>query len=47
MGAFALWIDGRVLCGGLAAGAGLAVVGIILPLWRCLRLPIVDALRTS
>ncbi|MCP4594250.1 MAG: ABC transporter permease [bacterium] len=47
MGAFALLLDVPVLAGGLAAGAGLAIVGVIPPLWRCLRLPIVDALRTS
>ncbi|MBN2448630.1 MAG: ABC transporter permease [Phycisphaerae bacterium] len=47
MGAFALVLDAPVLLGGLAAGAGLAIVGVIPPLWRCLRLPIVEALRTS
>ncbi len=47
MGAFALSIDAPVLIGGLAAGAGLALIGVIPPLWRCLRLPIVEALRTS
>jgi putative ABC transport system permease protein len=45
MGAFALRVDGPVLLGGLAAGAVLAVVGILPPLWRCLRLPLVEALR--
>lgn len=47
MGAFALILDAPVLIGGLAAGAGLAVAGIIAPLWRCLRLPIVESLRTA
>ncbi|UCF32964.1 MAG: ABC transporter permease [Phycisphaerales bacterium] len=47
MGAFALVVDASVLLGGLAAGLGLAVIGVIPPLWRCLRLPIVEALRTS
>lgn len=47
MGAFALILDAPVLVGGLAAGAALAVVGIIPPLWRCLRLPIVESLRTA
>jgi len=47
MGAFALVLDAPVLFGGLAAGAALAVVGIIPPLWRCLRLPIVESLRTA
>jgi len=45
MGAFALRVDGPVLLGGLAAGAVLAVIGILPPLWRCLRLPLVEALR--
>lgn len=47
MGAFALHLDAVVLLTGLVAGAGVAVVGIIPPLWRCLRLPIVEALRMS
>ncbi len=47
MGAFALTLDAPVLAGGLAAGAALAVVGVIPPLWRCLRLPIVEAMRTG
>jgi len=47
MGAFALVLDAPVLLGGLAAGIGIAVVGVIPPLWRCLRLPIVEALRTD
>lgn len=47
MGAFALVLDAPVLIGGLAAGAGLAIVGIIPPLWRCLRLPIVESLRIA
>lgn len=47
MGAFALVLDAPVLLSGLAAGAGLALVGVMPPLWRCLRLPIVEALRTA
>ena len=47
MGAFALVVDAPVLLGGLAAGAGLAVIGVIPPLWRCLRLPITEALRAG
>ena len=47
MGAFALITDAPVIVGGLAAGVLLAVVGVIPPLWRCLRLPIVEALKTS
>jgi putative ABC transport system permease protein len=47
MGAFALSMDPPVLLGGLLAGLFVALVGVIPPLWRCLRLPIVEALRTS
>ena len=47
MGAFALVLDAPVLLGGLAAGAALAIFGVLPPLWRCLRLPIAEALRTS
>lgn len=47
MGAFALLLDGPVVLGGLVAGAMLAIIGVLPPLWRCLRLPIVEALRTA
>jgi len=47
MGAFALTMDAQVILGGLAAALGVAVVGVIPPLWRCLRLPIVEALRAG
>jgi ABC-type antimicrobial peptide transport system permease subunit len=47
MGAFALVMDGPVLVSGLLAGALIAIVGVLPPLWRCLRLPIVEALRAG
>jgi putative ABC transport system permease protein len=47
MGAFAMQLDAIVLLVGLLAGAGMALVGVVPPLWRCLRLPIVEALRTG
>jgi putative ABC transport system permease protein len=47
MGAFALLLDAPVVLGGLSAGAALAIVGVIPPLWRCMRLPIVESLRTA
>ncbi len=47
MGAFALLIDAPVLLSGLAASAGLAVIGVIPPLWRCVRMPIYEALRSG
>jgi hypothetical protein len=47
MGAFAIELDATVMMIGLASGAAMAVVGIIPALWQCLRLPIVEALRTA
>ena len=47
MGAFSLSVDERVVLLGLAGGIAVAVVGIIPPLWRCLRLEIPEALRTG
>ncbi len=47
MGAFALVVDAPVVIGGLMAGAVIAIVGVLPPLYRCLRLPIVEALRTA
>ncbi len=45
MGAFAMTVNTTVLLAGLTAGATVAVAGIIPPLYRCLRLPIPEALR--
>jgi len=47
MGAFALAVDAPVVLRGFAAAVLLAVVGIAPPLWRCLRMPIVEALRAG
>lgn len=47
MGVFGIEIDGLVIAGGLAAGIFLGIVGALIPAWRCLRLPIPEALRTS
>lgn len=47
MGAFGLRVDSVVICTALAAGLALGVIGAIPPAWRCLRLPITDALRTG
>jgi putative ABC transport system permease protein len=46
MGAFGLVVDSTVLFGGLAAGLLLGIIGALPPAWRCLRLPINDALKT-
>jgi putative ABC transport system permease protein len=47
MGAFGLVVDGPVLAAGLLAGLLLGVVGALPPAWRCLRMPITDALKSS
>ena len=45
MGVFGLVIDSTVLLAGLAAGLILGLAGALPPAWRCLRLPISDALK--
>jgi putative ABC transport system permease protein len=45
IGVFGLVIDSTVLLTGLAAGLLLGVVGALPPAWRCLRLPISEALK--
>jgi ABC-type lipoprotein release transport system permease subunit len=47
MGAFGLVVDGPVLAGGLAAGLLLGVVGALPPVWRALKMPITDALKSA
>lgn len=46
MGAFGLIVDGPVVAIALATGLMLALVGTLPPTWRCLRLPVSDALRS-
>jgi putative ABC transport system permease protein len=46
MGAFGLLIDSSVLLLGLAAGLMLGIIGALPPAWRCLRLPVADALKS-
>jgi putative ABC transport system permease protein len=45
MGVFGLLIDSSVLLVGLGAGLVLGIIGALPPAWRCLRLPINDALK--
>jgi len=45
MGVFGLVIDSSVLLAGLAAGLLLGLAGALPPAYRCLRLPISDALK--
>jgi putative ABC transport system permease protein len=45
MGVFGLVIDSPVLLAGLAAGLLLGIAGALPPAWRCLRLPISEALK--
>jgi ABC-type lipoprotein release transport system permease subunit len=47
MGVFGIEIDALVLAGGLAAGLLLGIVGALIPAWRCLQLPVPEALRAS
>jgi putative ABC transport system permease protein len=47
MGVFQLTIDYQVVLMGAAAGLVTGVVGALPPAWRCLRLPITEALRAS
>jgi len=47
MGAFGLVVDGPVLAAALLAGLALGIVGAIPPAWRCLRLPIPEALKAA
>ncbi|MDP7030500.1 MAG: FtsX-like permease family protein [Phycisphaerales bacterium] len=47
MGVFGISIDAGVLALGLAAGFGLGVIGAAVPVWRCLRKPIPEALRAG
>jgi putative ABC transport system permease protein len=46
MGVFGLVIDSTVLLVGLAAGLILGIAGALPPAWRCLRLPVSDALKS-
>jgi putative ABC transport system permease protein len=47
IGVFELMIDSTVLLLGLLAGLLLGVVGALPPAWRCLRLPIAEALKAA
>lgn len=47
MGAFGLIVDGPVLAAGLLSGVALGVVGALPPAWRCLRMPITEALKAA
>ena len=47
MGAFGLTLDSAVVGLALLAGLFLGVVGALPPAWRCLRLPIAEALKSA
>jgi putative ABC transport system permease protein len=47
MGVFELVVDHRVIMFGLFAGLAMAVIGVLPPAWRCLRLPITEALKAA
>lgn len=45
MGAFGLVVDAPVLMIGVGSGVALGVIGALPPAWRCIRLPVGQALR--
>jgi putative ABC transport system permease protein len=47
MGVFQLVIDEQVLLMGLIAGLAMGLIGAIPPAWRCLKLPINEALKAA
>jgi len=47
MGVFELVVDHRVLIFGVFAGLLMGLVGVVPPAWRCLRLPIPEALKAA
>lgn len=47
MGTFGLAVDAPTLGIGITAGLLLGIIGATLPAWRCLRLPIAEALRAG
>jgi len=47
MGVFGISIDAGVLALGLTAGLLLGILGATVPAWRCLRIPIPEALRAG
>jgi putative ABC transport system permease protein len=47
MGVFGLVVDSLVLSAGLGAGVLLGLIGGLPPAWRCLKLPIAEALKAT
>jgi putative ABC transport system permease protein len=47
MGAFGMLVDGPVVALGLSAGLGLGIVGALPPAWRCLKMPVAEALKSA
>ncbi len=47
MGVFQLTVDQHVLLMGLVAVLAVGIVGALPPAWRCLRMPITEALKAS
>ena len=47
MGVFGVVVDPTVLAAGLLAGLLLGLVGGLPPAWRCLKLPIAEALKAT
>lgn len=47
LGAFGLRVDAPVVLTGIVSGLLLGLIGALPPAWRCLRLPVTDALRIA
>jgi putative ABC transport system permease protein len=47
MGVFGMTVDSLVLAMGLGAGVMLGLIGGLPPAWRCLKLPIAEALKAT
>jgi putative ABC transport system permease protein len=47
MGAFGLSLDGYVILAGVVTALGLGVIGVLPPAWRCLRMPLAEALKST
>jgi putative ABC transport system permease protein len=47
LGVFGLAVDAAVIGGGILSGLLLGLIGALPPAWRCLRMPIAEALRAT
>jgi len=47
MGVFQLVVDHRVMLFGVISGLLMGLIGALPPAWRCLRMPITEALKAA